>query len=73
MNLTPAVLELNLTEIETRIIRFIREYVEKAGTNGIVLGLSGGVDSSTVAALSSRAIGGDKVLGLLLPEKETLN
>ena len=73
MNLTPAVLELNLTEIETRIIRFIREYVEKAGTNGIVLGLSGGVDSSTVAALSSRAIGGEKVLGLLLPEKETLN
>jgi NAD+ synthase len=73
VNLTPAVLELNLKEIETRVTRFIREYVEKAGANGIILGLSGGVDSSTIAALSSRAIGGHRVLGLLLPEEETLN
>jgi NAD+ synthase len=64
-------LELNLPEVESRITRFIREYTEKTGVDGIVLGLSGGVDSSTIAALSSRAVGGDRVLGLLLPEKET--
>lgn len=73
MNLTPAVLEINQPETEKRIIHFIREYVEKAGVDGIVLGLSGGVDSSTIAALSSRAIGGKKVLGLLMPEQETFN
>ena len=73
MNLTPAVLDLNLPETEKRVTRFIREYVEKAGTSGIVLGLSGGVDSNTIAALSSKAIGGEKVLGLLLPEQETFN
>jgi NAD+ synthase len=62
-----------LPEVEKRIRRFIKEYVEKAGADGIVLGLSGGIDSSTVAALSSLAIGGDRVIGLMLPEKETYN
>ncbi len=71
MKLTPAVLDMDLQEVEGRISRFIKEYVEKAGASGVVLGLSGGVDSNTIAALSSRAVGGDRVLGLLLPEKET--
>jgi NAD+ synthase len=56
-----------------RIRRFIKEYVENAGADGIVLGLSGGIDSGTIAALSSLAIGGDRVIGLMLPEKETIN
>lgn len=58
---------------EKRICRFIKEYVKNAGAEGIVLGLSGGVDSGTVAALSSKAIGGEKVLALMLPEEETVN
>jgi NAD+ synthase len=64
---------LDLPEIEKRIRRFIKEYVENSGAEGIVLGLSGGIDSSTIAALSSLAIGGNRVLGLMLPEKETYN
>jgi NAD+ synthase len=73
MKLTPSVLELNLPEVEKRIIRFIKEYVENAGADGIVLGMSGGIDSGTVAAISSLAIGGLRVTGLMLPEKETYN
>jgi len=73
VNLTPAVLEIDFSEAQTRICRFIKEYVQNAGFKGIVLGLSGGVDSSTVAALSSLAIGGENVLGLIMPEKETFN
>jgi NAD+ synthase len=73
VNLTATILELNLPETEKRVTRFIKDYVEKAGANGIVLGLSGGVDSSTIAALSSRSIGGERVLGLLMPEQETFN
>jgi NAD+ synthase len=73
VKLTPAVLELNLPEVEKRVTGFIREYVEKAGANGIVIGLSGGVDSNTIAALSSKSIGGDHVVGLLLPEQETFS
>jgi NAD+ synthase len=73
MKLMPAVLEIDFSEAQTRICRFIKEYVQNAGAKGIVLGLSGGVDSSTIAALSSLAIGGENVLGLMMPEKETFN
>jgi len=71
MKLTPEALDLNLPEVEKRILRFIDDYLDKTGAKGIVVGLSGGIDSSTVAALSAKAIGGGKVLGLLLFEKET--
>jgi NAD+ synthase len=73
LELKPSALELNLQDVETRIKRFIRTYVENCGSKGIVLGMSGGIDSNTIAALSALAIGGDKVLGLMLPEKETYN
>jgi NAD+ synthase len=73
LNLTPSVLDLEWAEVEEKIKGFIKDYVEKSKANGIVLGLSGGIDSCTAAALSALAIGGDKVLGLLLPEKETYN
>lgn len=69
----PSVLELDLVDTEKRLRRFIKGYVENAGAEGIVLGLSGGVDSNTIAALASLAIGGDRVLGLMLPENETYN
>ena len=71
MKLALSVLEMDFIEVEKRIKRFIREYIEKAGASGVVLGLSGGIDSSTVAALSSLSIGGDRVLGLIIPEEET--
>lgn len=73
MDLNLSTLEMNLVDVESRIKRFIKSYVENSGTKGIVLGMSGGVDSNTAAALSALAIGGDKVMGLMLPEKETLN
>jgi len=73
VKLAPSVLELDLAETEKRIKRFIKQYVENAKADGIVLGLSGGVDSNTTAALSSLAIGGEHVIGLMLPEKETYN
>ena len=71
MKLKLSVLDLNWTEVETKIKRFIKDYVEKSEAKGIVLGLSGGIDSCTVASLAALAIGGDKTLGLLLPEQET--
>ena len=38
---------------------------------GVVLGLSGGVDSSVCAALCARALGPERVLGILMPERES--
>lgn len=73
MKLESSVLDLNWSEVKTRVKQFIKDYVEKSGVEGIVLGLSGGIDSCTTAAVSALAVGGDKVLGLLLPEQETYN
>jgi len=67
------ILDLDWSTVETKVKLFIKDYVEKSQAKGIVLGLSGGVDSCTTAALSALAIGGDKIFGLLLPEQETYN
>ena len=71
--MTPFVFEVDFSETQQRICRFIKEYVENAGAKGIVLGLSGGIDSATIAALSSLAIGGKNVLALMLPEEENFS
>ncbi|HEX7483491.1 MAG TPA: NAD+ synthase [Candidatus Bathyarchaeia archaeon] len=73
MKLTSSLLEMDFSEAQKRICRFIKEYVENAGAKGIVLGLSGGIDSGTIATLSSLAIGGENVLGLMLPERENFS
>jgi hypothetical protein len=52
---------------------FIAEKVDGAGVRGVVLGLSGGVDSSVVATLCVRALSPDRVLGLVMPAEFTPN
>ncbi len=49
------------------ITDWIKIQAKKARVKGIVLGLSGGIDSSLAAALSVKALGPKKVLGLILP------
>ncbi len=60
-------LELNAPLAEAVLTSFIRDAVETSGTEGVVLGLSGGVDSSLSAALAARALGPERVHGFLLP------
>ena len=50
-------LEAYLLEIES----FLKDYLENSGCKAYILGLSGGVDSSLVAALAKRAVGKDKL------------
>lgn len=50
-----------------QIVRWLRRYLTAAGADGFVFGLSGGVDSATVAALAVRAVGIERVLGALMP------
>lgn len=57
----------NINEIIDKAVLFIKDYVNKAGTKGTVIGISGGIDSAVVAALAVKALGPDKVLGLILP------
>jgi NAD+ synthase len=71
LKLTSGVLKLDLPSVENRIKRFVKDYVEKCGAEGVVLGVSGGLDSSATAALASLSLGGHKLLGIAMPEEET--
>jgi len=72
MNLSTNALSINPAHEILRIIDFIREMTYKGfRRKGAVIGLSGGIDSAVVAALCVKALGKDKVLALILPEKES--
>lgn len=73
MKLSIETLRLDLPVVETRIRQFIKDYVENCESEGVVLGLSGGLDSSTAAALAALSLGGKRVLGVALPEEEMYN
>ncbi len=47
------------------------DYVRKNGFNKILLGLSGGIDSALTAAIASRALGSENVVGVLMPSQFT--
>lgn len=47
----------------------LRDYVRKCGFKSVVLGLSGGIDSTVVAALASDALGPKNVLGVAMPSR----
>jgi NAD+ synthase len=49
----------------------LRDYVDKNGFPGVVLGLSGGVDSALVAALAVDALGSNRVHAVMLPYRYT--
>jgi NAD+ synthase len=53
-------------ELPNAISKWIKDQVDKAGAQGVVVGLSGGIDSAVVAALAKRSLP-DNVLGLILP------
>src|SRR5919107_104610 len=49
----------------------LRDYVERNGFPGVILGLSGGIDSALSAAVAVDALGADKVWGVMMPSKYT--
>lgn len=51
------------------LILGIRDYVTKCGFKSVVLGLSGGIDSAVVCALSSEALGSENVLAITMPSQ----
>ena len=53
--------KINSEVVKEKIVNFIREIVNESDTDGIVIGLSGGIDSTVVAFLLKEAIGNDKI------------
>ncbi|MCP9452163.1 MAG: NAD(+) synthase [Nitrospira sp.] len=69
---SPDHLRLDASAEVARITSFIRDKViTTLRRKGVVVGLSGGIDSSTVAALAVRALGADRVIGLFMPESDS--
>ncbi|HDN76133.1 MAG TPA: NAD(+) synthase, partial [Acidilobales archaeon] len=67
----PSYLRINEEKTVKRITNFIRNYIKGSGVAGVVLGLSGGSDSSVTAALAVRALGPSRVNALIMPDKES--
>jgi len=59
------------SEIYKALVLGTRDYVHKCGFERVLLGLSGGVDSSLTAAIAVEAVGADNVLGVLLTSPYT--
>ena len=57
--------------VKNEVVQWIRDWFEKNGKDcNAVVGISGGKDSSVVAALCVEALGKDRVLGVLMPQGE---
>jgi NAD+ synthase len=66
------VLRLNEEQAIRQIATAVREQVQKnLRRRGVVVGLSGGIDSSVTAALCVKALGPERVLGIFMPEEDS--
>jgi NAD+ synthase len=57
----------NYDLVERVVVDFIRREVTRTGLEQVVLGLSGGIDSAVAGVLAAKALGCDKVLGVMMP------
>lgn len=58
-------------EIYSALLLGTRDYVQKNGFSHVLIGLSGGIDSSLVATIAVDALGPDRVIGVLMPSEFT--
>ena len=57
----------------SNLVLGLRDYIEKNNFPGVVIGISGGIDSAFSACVAVDALGGDKVKGIMMPSKYTSN
>jgi NAD+ synthase len=67
----PASLQIDADLEIAKITANLTAYLARSKRRGVVVALSGGIDSSTVAALCAAALGKDRVFGLHMPERES--
>jgi NAD+ synthase len=61
----------SLAQMDAAMVLGLRDYVEKNGFRGVVIGISGGIDSGLTAAIAVDALGAARVHGLLMPSPYT--
>ena len=61
--------EPDIGQVKDALVMGLRDYARKCGFKKVVLGLSGGIDSSVTAALAVEALGKDNVLGVSMPSQ----
>ena len=69
--MTASVMDVDLAATAAEIESAIRRQVGQFHKRGIVVGLSGGIDSSVVTTLCARALGAERVQVLLMPERDS--
>jgi NAD+ synthase len=62
-------LEIHLETVEKVLVQFIKDAVHKNGFKNGIVGVSGGIDSAVIVALTQRALGKEHTFALLLPYK----
>lgn len=60
-------MNFDVKEQTNNVIEFIRKYYKENNLGGVILGISGGKDSAVVAALFTKALGSENVIGVTLP------
>ena len=71
MNLSLDQLKIDPAKTSQKLENFIKSGMEDLHRSGAVVGLSGGIDSSLALSLAVAALGADKVLGLIMPERDS--
>lgn len=69
--MSPPLPEIDAASAISVVTAFIRSQLEQTGFKRLVVGLSGGVDSATVAYLAGRAIGADNLLAVRMPYRSS--
>ena len=71
MNYNKDILKIDCKNEIENICSFIKQQTITMKRDGIVIGLSGGIDSALCAKLCVKTLGKEKIFGLILPEKES--
>lgn len=64
-------MKINPEEVTEKIVSFIRDSLKSLKRDGAIIGISGGLDSACVVALLSHALEKEKILGLIMPERDS--
>lgn len=64
------IINIDYNTVEKLLADFLSKYLEGSRSKGFVIGLSGGLDSSTTLALAVRSVGPERVVALIMPDKD---